>query len=346
MASDLAFHLASRGREVGVITSRQRYDEPGARLAAREMVRGVAVRRVWSTTFGRHFLPGRAIDYATFYLSALFAMMNERRATIVAMTDPPMLSVVAALASRRVVNWLQDLFPDVATALGMRVPSIVRRMRDWSLRKAKRNVVIGESMRAPNAVVIHNWADASLHPVDVPHDRFVLGYSGNLGRVHDVWTMLGAMNRLRGEPIDLMVTGGGAKLDDVRAANLPNVRIEPYAPRERLSESLSAADAHLVTLLPQIEGLVVPSKFYGILAVARPVLYVGARDGELARLVREHDCGIAVESGDADGLADAIRTLASDRERARAMGLRGRALYEKRFAPQIAFVAWEEVLGA
>src|SRR5436190_23348493 len=136
MASDLAFHLASRGWEVGVITSRQRYDEPGARLAAREIVRGVAVRRVWSTTFGRHFLPGRAVDYATFYLSAPLAMMNERRATIVAMTDPPMMSVAAALASKRVINWLQDLFPDVATALGMRIPRVVRRIRDWSLRKA------------------------------------------------------------------------------------------------------------------------------------------------------------------------------------------------------------------
>jgi colanic acid biosynthesis glycosyl transferase WcaI len=346
MVSDLAFHLAARGREVGVITSRQRYDDAGARLPQRETVRGVDVRRVWTTTFGRHFLPGRAVDYATFYLSALFAMMNERRATMVAMTDPPMLSVVAALASKNVVNWLQDLFPDVATALGIRVPQFVRRIRDWSLRKARMNVVISESMQAPHRVVIHNWADAVLRPIDVLHHRFVVGYSGNLGRVHDVATMLGAMNRLRGETIELVVTGGGTKLDEVRAASLPNVRVEPYAPRERLSESLSAADAHLVTLLPQVEGLVVPSKFYGILAVARPVLYVGAKDGELARMVREHDCGIAIESGDADGLANAIRALASDRERARAMGLRGRALYESRFAPQIAFAAWEKVLDA
>src|SRR5262249_34909732 len=258
-----AFHLASRGRDVGVITSRQRYDDAGAQLPTREIVRGVAIRRVWSTTFGRHFLPGRAVDYATFYLSALFAMMNERRARIVAMTDPPMLSVVAALASKNVVNWLQDLFPDVATALGIRVPLFVRRIRDWSLRKAKANVVIGESMQAPKRIVIHNWADA-LRPVDSPHENFIVGYSGNLGRVHDVCTMLGAMNRLRSLPIELVITGGGARLDDARAANLPNVRLEPYAPRERLSESLSAADAHLVTLLPQVEGLVVPSKFYGI----------------------------------------------------------------------------------
>ena len=354
MVSDLAFHLAGRGWEVGAITSRQRYDDANARLPEREIVRGVGVRRVWSTAFGRHFLPGRAIDYATFYLSAMFAMMNERGATIVAMTDPPMLSVFAALASKRVVNWLQDLFPEVATAVGMRVPRLVRRVRDWSLRRAKRNVVIGESMRAPNSVVIHNWAicgtDSPVRPSDglenPSHMTFVVGYSGNLGRVHDVATMLGAMNRLRGDDVELVITGGGAKLDDVRAAGLPNVRLEPYAPRERLAESLSAADAHLVTLLPAVEGLVVPSKFYGILAVGRPVLYVGGRDGELARLVREHGCGIAVESGDADGLAAAIRALASDREKARAMGQRGRALYEERFAPAIAFAKWEEVLHA
>ena len=345
MVSDLAFYLAARGWEVGAITSRQRYDDPKARLPKREIVRGVAVRRVWSTSFGRHFLPGRAIDYATFYLSAMFAMMNQRRATIVAMTDPPMLSVFAALASRRVVNWLQDLFPEVATAVGMRVPRFVRRVRDWSLRRARRNVVIGESMQAPRRVVIHNWADASLRPVEVPHENFIVGYSGNLGRVHDVDTMLGAMNRLRGDDVELVITGGGAKLDEVRAANLPNVRLEPYAPRERLAESLSAADAHLVTLLPAAEGLVVPSKFYGILAVGRPVIYVGGHDGELARLVRDNDCGIAVEAGDADGLAAVIRALASDRERARAMGRSGRALYEQRFAPEIAFAAWEKVLG-
>lgn len=367
MVSDLAFHLASHGFDVAAITSRQRYDDAAARLPEREIVHGVEIRRVWSSSFGRHFLPGRALDYLTFYLSAMFAMMGEDRATIVAMTDPPMLSVPAAIASERVVNWLQDLFPEVASALGIGAPGFVRRIRDWSLRKARANVVIGESMRAPKAVVIHNWADAALHPVESgsrglgvsgprstpsprdletarPRNPFVLGYSGNLGRAHDVATMLGAMNRLRGDDVELVITGGGAKLDEVRAANLPNVRIEPYAPRERLSESLSSADAHLVTMVPATEGLIVPSKFYGILAVARPVLFVGAKDGELARLVREHDCGVAVEAGDADGLAAAIRMLAADRERARAMGQRGRALYDERFAPEIAYAAWERVL--
>src|SRR5437763_8117463 len=73
MVSDLAFHLASRGWNVGAITSRLRYDDTRGRLASRESLNGVDVRRVWSSRFGRAFLPGRAIDYATFYCSAFFA---------------------------------------------------------------------------------------------------------------------------------------------------------------------------------------------------------------------------------------------------------------------------------
>jgi len=353
MLSDLAFHLAARGWRVEVVTSRQRYGDAEAGLSPRESVQGVAVNRVWSTRFGRSFLPGRAIDYVTFYASAFVALFRKarRETVIVALTDPPLISVVGALAAmlRRatLVNWTQDLFPEVAEALGMKALRVLRGIRNWSLRRARTNIALGESMaaRLPNAVVIHNWADASLHPVDDRHDRFVAGYSGNLGRAHDASTMLEAMRALRDDStIQFLVTGGGAQLDVIRNERLPNVRFAGYAPRERLSESLSAADAHLVTLQPSLEGLIVPSKFYGILAVARPVLFVGSANGELARIINTHDCGMVVESGDGAGLARCIRELATNRERARAMGERGRSLYEAMYAPSIALAAWENVL--
>src|SRR5437868_5027237 len=122
MLSDLSFHLAERGRRVEVVTSRQRYDDADAKLPPRETVRGVEVRRIWSTRFGRGFLPGRAVDYATFYISAFLALLRRatRDSTIVALTDPPLISVVAALAAMlrgaKLINWTQDLFPEVAEA--------------------------------------------------------------------------------------------------------------------------------------------------------------------------------------------------------------------------------------
>jgi glycosyltransferase involved in cell wall biosynthesis len=279
----------------------------------------------------------------TFYASAFFAIARERKAVVVAMTDPPLLSVVAAFASRRVVNWVQDLFPEVAEALGIRLP-FLKRLRNWSLRHAKANVVLGDLMaaRVPKAVVIHNWADAALRPVDRPSGAFTVGYSGNLGRAHEFHTVLGAMRRL--PEVRFVFTGGGAQLAAVKEAAPANAEFRAYVPRERLSESLSAVDAHLVSLQPSLEGLIVPSKFYGILAVARPVIFIGARDGELARIIDAYRCGVVVDLGDVEGLVRAIETLARDRADAAAMGLRGRELYLHRFAPRHAFAAWERVL--
>lgn len=346
MASDLAFHLASRGWEVAAITSRQRYDDARARLSATDLANGVRITRVWSSRFGRAGLAGRAIDYLTFYASAFFAMLRERDAVVIAMTDPPLMSVVAAVASKRQVNWVQDLFPEVAESLGIRAPRILRRLRDWSLRRARANVVLGDLMaaRVPKATLIHNWADAALEPRPrAEGDAFRVGYSGNLGRAHEFDTVLGAMRAL--PDVRFVFTGGGAQLESVRRAATGNAEFRPYAPREMLSESLSSVDAHLVSLQPSLEGLIVPSKFYGILAVARPALFIGARDGELARIIEAHRCGIAVEPGDVDGLTRAIASLAANRGEARAMGERGRALYLARFAPAHAFAAWERVLG-
>ncbi len=338
MASDLAFHLAARGWEVEAITSRQRYDDADARLPERETVDGVTITRIATTRFGRSFLPGRAIDYLTFYLGAFTAIRKRRDAVIVAMTDPPLLSVIAALASRRVVNWVQDLFPEVAEGLGMRGVRLVRPIRNWSLRRSRANVVLGDLMaaRVPKATVIHNWADASLQPIPRTKTGLTIGYSGNLGRAHEVETIIAAMQLM--PDVRFVFTGGGAQLERVKREAGPNVSFRPYASREKLGESLSSVDAHLVSLQPALEGLIVPSKLYGIMAVGRPVVFIGSKDGEAARIIRQCRCGLVVEPGDAEGLVRAIRNVDS------AMGARGREMYESHFAPRHAFAAWERVL--
>ncbi|HEX7192490.1 MAG TPA: glycosyltransferase family 4 protein [Thermoanaerobaculia bacterium] len=311
-----------------------------------ETIRGVDVRRIWTTRFGRGSLLGRAFDYLTFYLSAFLAIRRERRSLIVAMTDPPLLSIVATLAAPNVVNWVQDLFPEVAQLLGVRVPRFVNRIRDWSLRRARVNVALGEAMArkiGANAVVQHNWAGAELGSAESrPRTEFVVGYSGNLGRAHEFETMLAAARALPHIRFD--IAGGGAQWERVRASAPANITFRDYAPREQLGESLSSADVQLVSLLPTVEGLIVPSKFYGILAVARPVIFIGASDSELAQLIREHGCGLAVEPGAIDGLIAAIEKLAQDRAHAVEMGRRGRALYDARFRPEIAFANWERIL--
>jgi hypothetical protein len=158
MLSDLAFALAERGRAVCVITSRQRYDAPADTLPPTETVHGVSVYGVWTSRFGRANLLGRAIDYATFYLSAAWRLWRLARSgdVVIAKTDPPMLSVIAApvcrLRGARLVNWLQDIFPEAAQAVGVggrvaRTPyGLMRWLRNGSLTAAHMNVVLGERM--------------------------------------------------------------------------------------------------------------------------------------------------------------------------------------------------------
>jgi glycosyltransferase involved in cell wall biosynthesis len=305
LLTDLAEDLAARGEEVTVLTSRLRYDDPATRLPSRERRNGVRVRRVWTSRFGRAWLPGRAIDYATFYLSATFALLAEARRgdLLVAMTDPPLLSVPAALVAglrgARLVLWCQDLFPEIAAAHGLRfargrLGRLLRALRDWSLRRAETVVAIHPTMARRLAAlgvpearirVIENWAPAGIRPVPhaanplrrewgVEDDRFVVAYSGNLGRVHDPAGVIDLVRRTAGRGVTWLFIGGGAGMAElarvVAAEGLPDVLFRPYQPRERLAESLSVADLHLVSLDPAFEGLVWPSKIYGIEAAGRP----------------------------------------------------------------------------
>jgi colanic acid biosynthesis glycosyl transferase WcaI len=380
MLSDVAFHVAARGCAVHVITSRQRYDDPVAALPATESVRGVAVHRIWTTRFGRSHLAGRAIDYLTFYLSAATRLAGLACAgdLVVAKTDPPLISVPAALVARlrgaRLINWLQDVFPETAERLGVRfakgpVGALVRGLRTFSLRAARVNVVIGERMRAvvegfaPGTTeVIHNWADGvAIRPVRSDSNRlretwglrgkFVVGYSGNMGLAHEFETVLNACALLRSEPdIVFLFVGAGSRRAwmerEAKVRGLANIVFRPYQPRAALAESLSAADVHLISLRPALEGLIVPSKFYGIAAAGRPVIFVGERDGEIARLIAAHHCGTCVPVGDAEALAAAIVLLRNDPARRLAMGAAARHLLETRFERRLAMARWEAVLAS
>ena len=147
-----------------------------------------------------------------------------------------------------------------------------------------------------------------------------------------------------------LVVGGGAGLpalgDAVARRGLGNVRFAPYQPRRALAASLSLPDVHLLSLRPALEGPVVPSKLYGILAAGRPAVHLGAAHGEVARILRDAGAGCVVAPSDAARLAGVLREWHDDRARAAAMGRRGRRLFERRFERAHAMARWDEVLDA
>lgn len=380
LVSDLAFHLAQHGWEVAVIASRLRYEDAAQAYAARERISGVEVFRVRTSRFGRFFLPGRAIDYLTFYLAAGWRLLRLARPgdLVVAKTDPPLISVLAARIAAhrgaRLVNWVQDLFPEIAVALGVtwlggRLGQWLRNLRNGSLARAEPSVVIGDTMAErllaegvprSRVCVIHNWVDGeairplghAVNPLRKQWDldgRFVVGYSGNLGRVHECATLVSAAERLKRQgDIVFLFIGGGVLLRTLQREcaerGLENVRFQPYQPRERLRESLGACDVHLIVLRPEVEGLVVPSKFYGVAAAGRPTLFVGDQRGEVARIIGKAQAGLSVCTGDGQGLADAILKLRLDPGYLEQMGRNARTVFEERYARDKAFAQWEGVL--
>lgn len=380
LLTDLALHLAKSGRAVFVVTGRQVYDDPTVALPARSTVQGVEILRVWTSRFGRGRLWGRAIDYGTFYLSALWCLLKHVRPgdVIIAKTDPPLISVLAAVVSKVrgavLINWIQDLFPEVASALAVQgagwLEQPLRNLRNRSLRAARCNVVIGEGMAnklrdeglPPNAIrVIHNWADGlAIRPVEREkndlriawglQNKFVVGYSGNFGRAHEFETILSAAGLLRVENhIAFLFIGAGAQLEwmkqEVEKRNLKNVFFKPYQPRDRLAVSLSVPDIHLISLQPALEGLIVPSKFYGIAAAGRPTFFIGSTNGELSRILQESDCGFSMEIGQADKATHILKQLAKDPDTCTRLGQHARALFDRRFSTQHAMREWDSLIA-
>jgi glycosyltransferase involved in cell wall biosynthesis len=177
----------------------------------------------------------------------------------------------------------------------------------------------------------------------------VVGYSGNLGRAHEFGTVLDAADRLREEAdIVFLFVGGGHHRrwveTEARRRGLGNLLFRPYQPRERLRESLGLADVHLISLLPALEGLIVPSKFYGIAAAGRPVLYVGDPEGEIPQLLRAAVCGETVHVGEGDRLAAAVRHLRDDPALCLLWGANARRRFAAHFDQRLALAAWERVL--
>ncbi|WP_340107617.1 glycosyltransferase family 4 protein [Pikeienuella sp. HZG-20] len=381
MVSNLAFMLAAEGHEVAALCGRSRRDGGPAPSPARERVEGVDVVRVPSTGFDRNNLFGRLVDDLAFHvLTAFRLLLATRRGDIcVVCTDPPLHSVSAApaiaLRGGRMVNWVMDLFPEVAVELGLvrrRGPGarVALALRDASLRAAAlivcpigamRDRLAAQGCDAARLAVVRHWSDeteiAPIARADNPLRRawgfgeeLVVGYSGNFGRAHDFATLIDAADALAEERnITFLLIGDGARRGWVEAEaarrGLDNIVFKPLQPREVLSQSMCAADVHIVSLLPALESCIVPSKFYGVLAAGRPTLFIGARRGEVARVADAAKCGASVEIGDAAGLVAHIRTLRDDAALREEMGRRARRLFLAEYRGGRGLAEWRALIA-
>jgi glycosyltransferase involved in cell wall biosynthesis len=292
------------------------------------------------------------------------------------MTDPPIIGALGEVIARRfrapLVVISQDVFPEIAVELRrLENPLVVGALRvviGWYLRNAERVVAIGETMRARLAAkgaredritVIPNWVDTQVlvpSPRDNPWsrehglaDRFVVMHSGNVGHAQDLDSLVRAGTMLRDlDDLTIAIIGSGARAAAItelaHLLEVDSVRFMGYQPREVLSQSLSTASIHVVGLARGLAGYVVPSRFYGILAVGRPVVVAADASSETAQIVERVGCGVVVPPGRPELLAEAIRAAHDGELDLERMGAHGREYVVREADRSVAIARYRELL--
>lgn len=320
--TDLASELAAQGHEVTVVASSRGYDSPDVRFPGRELWKGVNVIRIPTLGLGKKAKWRRAADFASFLACCVLRLLLvPRQDAVVALTSPPLISLVGALFAKlkggHFYFWVMDLNPDEAVAAGwLREDSATARclqtLLRYSLRRARKvfvldrfmkERVLGKGIPEEKIVVVAPWS----HDDAIRYDaagreafrsehglagKFVVMYSGNHSPCHPLDTLLAAAERLRArEDIAFCFAGGGSEHAKVRefaaARGLCNVKCLPYQPLEKLSASLSAADMHAVVMGEPFKGIVHPCKVYNILSIGVPLLYIGPAESHITDAVAE-----------------------------------------------------------
>lgn len=380
LIEELVRHLAQQGVDVEVFTGQPGYAFETNCAPAVEQLGGVRVKRSRAAQLCPERIRGKAINGVLFTLRAALYLLNaaRHRNVVLLTTAPPFLPILGYLANvffgLSYVCLLYDLYPDIAIALGV-IPKNHWLARFWRsvnrqiLRKAKGIVVLSPAMKrqvaancpevADKISVIHSWADPE-QIVPIPKqdnwfahqynivNKFTVMYSGNMGRCHDIHSILEAAKYLQDEPIQFVIIGGGAKreemIEEVNRLGLSNFLFLPYQKKHVLPYSLTACDLSLVSVDAGMESMVAPSKLYSALATGRPVAVICPQHSYLKQLIAEANCGDTFENTDSYELAEFIRRLSRDRQLAERMGRSARQYLQSYFTPDVISRQYFEVL--
>lgn len=352
LARELVLAWQRAGGEVTVLTGRPSYDTDDHgpwRVWRTQIDDGARVITLGSTGFDRARPAGRVVNYLSFGVLVVIATAILRwrpRQQVVLMTDPPFLpALVGPIVGRRAAVWLQDFHPEFGVAAGvLRDGRLVRAWRHalrFALRRAGRVVVLGRDMRrrvidlgvAPTRVLVacNGWPDGAgpsarcpPPPSDDTDDRPLrILHLGNLGFAVPWETLLRAADGLV-DVAELVIVGSGAREAWLagEAAKRGNVTLRGRVPREQLAALAADADLLLVGVADGVEGTMVPSKTYELLAMGRPLLVVANTDSEPALVARETESGITASPRDPEAIVKAVTVLRREPDRLRTMGER------------------------
>ncbi len=377
----IAEGLAERSSQpVHVLCGRPAYAARGRTTSKTEMHNGVQIRRCAGTTWNKDCVMLRIVNLITLCISMFFqALWRIRKGErVLVVTNPPLLPFVISWACRikraKCVLLIHDVYPDVAVAAGLlKQSSWVTRFSRWAVRRLYRSmdqiVVLGRDMktlvaqqipdRENRITIIPNWADTDLIKPRFGQNRilrdlgltgkFVLQYSGNMGRSHNLEAIVQCAEGLKHrQDIHFLIVGGGAKKTwlekTITERKLTNITLAKRYPREDLAELLTAGDAALIAFVPGMAGVSVPSRLYNILAAGKPVIALTDFHSELAQVIFEEQVGWVISPKDPATFQSVILEAASQSELLKDMGHRARAAAETTYQPIQILDAYYEIL--
>jgi len=349
----------SIAHDVTVLCGRPCYD-PAERRAWRpyrtEFAGRTRIIRAGSTDFPRFDMKKRVVNYLSYVGLAIPRALFAPCDVVVAMTDPPFQGIVGAIVAmlkrKPYVYNIRDLYPDMAVGGSIVKPGlparIWERLHRWTLRRATRVIVLGEDMRVrivaknvepARVLIVRDGAEIlpSNTPLPVPDPEvvrairgnfsFVLVHAGNLG-FYGAWnTLVTAARNLASGGVGLVFVGDGAQRPQIEAlaAGSGNIRFLEFFPGSKIPSVLAAADAHVITVKRGLEGVVVPSKMYGILAAGKPIVAVAPKETDVVSLGIQRGFAVAADPDRPAEVVNAVRSLASDPNKSQAMGEAARA---------------------
>lgn len=353
MARNVVDALSS-SHNVTVLCGRPSYDPTerrGWRPYRTEFAGRTRIIRAGSTDFPRFDMKKRVVNYLSYVALAIPRALFARCEVVVGMTDPPFQGIVGAIVAmlkhKPFVYNIRDLYPDMAVGGSIVAPGMLARIWEklhrWALRRATRVIVLGEDMRArivakgveaARVAIVRDGAEIlppnTFFPPPDPevvrairgNFSFVLVHAGNLG-FYGAWnTLVTAARNLANEGVGLVFVGDGAQRSQIEAvaAGSSNIRFLEFFPASKISSVLAAADAHVITVKRGLEGVVVPSKMYGILAAGKPILAVAPKETDAVSLGIQQGFAVAADPDRPAEVVNAVRSLACDPNKLRAMG--------------------------
>ena len=361
-----------------VLTSQPHYGGDAEPAPSRESTTwGEIIRVAPLRGISRHSFLGRVLGFLwlTFQFFLKTIKIGKTPCMIVS-GNPPTLPLVALWLNRcrgeRYHVLVDDIYPEAAVAVGKisdegPVATVWHAFNRLLYAGSRGVITLGEKMRSCivgqhanlNIDVVPYWAPPPISPKTKAEsefarneglmDTFVVLYSGNHGRLHNLEALIEAATELQDEPFTFVFVGSGAKKATIEKMtedrDLKNVRFYPYQPLEKVADVLASADASAVCLARGNEGLALPSKLWGILASARPVLAFAEDDSEISRVVAEGSCGVSIshESGSACATS-ALRDWQLNQDKRKQMGESGRRYQQRYHSVQSSAVLYAEII--